>query len=116
MSDQFRPDKTANDVIFTRAKARVDREEMLFYGLSVGFLLLALLLYTFPSVKMVHQVYKEQKLKTKERALAAEYSRLKLQYEVAISPEEMEKQASKGGFVPSGKNRVVYVEKTWSGK
>jgi hypothetical protein len=73
-------------------------------------------MYTFPSVKMVHQVYKEQKVKNQERALNSEQNRLKLKYEMITSPEEMEKRALARGFARSGRENVVYVEKRWSAK
>jgi hypothetical protein len=96
---------------FARAKAMLDREELFFYGLSVAFFLMALIVYTFPSVKMVHLVYKEQKVKGAERALLGEQTRLRLRYEMMNSPVEMEKRATEGGFAPARRDRVIYVDK-----
>jgi hypothetical protein len=96
---------------FARDNARFDMEELLYYGLSVIFFLMALIVYTFPSVKMVQLVYREQKVKTVERALMAEQTRLRLKYEMMTSPDEIEKRARDAGFSELRGNRTVYVDK-----
>lgn len=100
-----------NDRTFVRAKARLDREELLFYGLAVVFLLLALLAYTYPSVQMVHEVYREQKIKSRERELLAEQTRLRLEYEMLMTPVEMETRARAAGYAPLDREHTVFVEK-----
>ncbi len=100
-----------NDHTFNRAKARLDREELFFYGLAVIFLLLALLVYTYPSVQMVQEVYREQKIKGRERDLLAEQTRLRLEYEMLMSPEEMEQRTRAAGFAPLDKEHWVLVVK-----
>jgi flagellar biosynthesis/type III secretory pathway M-ring protein FliF/YscJ len=99
------------DKAFAREKARLDREEIFYYALSVAFFLLALIVYTFPSVKMVHLVYQEHKVKDAEKALKSEQTRLRLKYEMMNSPEEMEKRATQAGFAPVRRERVIYVDK-----
>ena len=100
-----------NDHTYNRAKARLDREELVFYGLAVAFLLLALLVYTYPSVQMVHEVYREQKVKSRERDLLAEQTRLRLEFEMLMSPSEMEQRAVAAGFAPLDKEHMVFVGK-----
>lgn len=100
-----------NDHTYNRAKARLDREELVCYGLAVVFLLLALLVYTYPSVQMVQEVYREQKIKGRERDLLAEQTRLRLEYEMLMSPMEMEQRAAAAGFAPLDKEHMVFVGK-----
>lgn len=100
-----------NDHTYVRAKARLEREELLFYGLAVVFLLLALLAYTYPSVQMVHEVYQEQKIKSRERDLLTEQTRLRLEYEMLMFPVEMEQRARAAGYIPLDKEHMVFVVK-----
>jgi len=100
-----------NDHAFARVRARVNREELTFYILSVVFFLLALLVYTYPSVQMVHLVYREQQVKKRERDLLAEQNRLRLQLEMMTAPGEMEARAVASGFAPPATQQVIYVSK-----
>jgi hypothetical protein len=112
MNDPRRQERTFDaDRAFAREKARLDREEILLYSLSVALFLVALIIYTFPAVKTVHLVYKERGVKNAERALLAEQTRLKLRYEMITSPEEMEKRAQRNGFAALPRDRMVYVDK-----
>lgn len=100
-----------NDHVFNRVKARLDREELVCYAMAVLFLLSALLVYTYPSVQMVHEVYREQRIKSRERELLSEQTRLRLEYEMLMSPEEMEQRTRAAGFVPLDKEHWVAVVK-----
>ncbi len=100
-----------DDHTFVRAKKRIDREELFFYSLAVFFFLLALLAYTYPSIEMVHQVYREQKIKSEERLLLAEQNRLRLEYQMLMSPQEMEQRAVAAGFALLDTGHVVFVRK-----
>lgn len=104
-----RPDM--EDRGFRRANARMDREELAFYILSVVLLLSGLLAYTYPSIQTVHLVYREQRLKADERELLAERDRLRVEYEMLMSPVEMEDRARVAGFLPVPQERVVYLRK-----
>ncbi|MBI5177822.1 MAG: hypothetical protein HZA04_01010 [Nitrospinae bacterium] len=100
-----------NDHAFARARARINREEFIYSVLSVVFFLIALLVYTYPSVQMVHLVYHEQQVKAEERKLMAEQSRLRLQLEMMMAPGEMEARAINGGFGVPSAPQVVFVSK-----
>ncbi len=101
----------SSDRTFAREKARVNREELLYYILSVFFFLVALLIYTYPSVQMVQTVYREQQVKAKGKQLMAEQNRLRLKYEMMMSPDEMETRAVNSGFSAPQQEQVVYVRK-----
>ena len=112
MNDPRRQERAFDaDRAFAREKARLDREEIFLYVLSVALFLVALIVYTFPSVKTVHLVYQEQRVKNAERALLAEQTRLRLRYEMMTSPEEMEKRALQNGFAALRRDRMIYVDK-----
>jgi hypothetical protein len=101
----------ATDVAFGRAKASMEREEAAYYILSVLVLLLSLLIYIFPSVKMVNLVYRENQARAIERRIMAEQNRLKLRYEMMMAPEEMERRAFGAGFSAASLDRIVYITK-----
>lgn len=102
---------SADDRGFAREKARIGREEVIFYVLSVVLLLAGLLAYTYPSIQTVHLVYREQELKSRERGLAAERDRLRMEFEMLRSPREMEARARAAGFAPVPHERLVFVRK-----
>jgi hypothetical protein len=101
----------ATDIAFVRAKARMEREEAVYYVLSVLVLLLSLLIYIFPSVKMVNLVYRENQARAVERRIMADQNRLKLTFEMMMAPEEMERRAFNAGFSAASLDRIVYITK-----
>ncbi|GMT42722.1 MAG: hypothetical protein IEMM0002_1133 [bacterium] len=96
---------------FAREKSRMEQKDKIYYGLSIALFLLTILLYTYPSIQAVHQFYEVQKLQSMKRKLMIAQNRLRLEYEMLMSPDEMEARARSRGYAEPAGNQVVYIKK-----
>jgi len=96
---------------FSRSKAVLSRTEKMYYTLCVIFVVLAVLVYTYPSMYMLHKVYLHQLVNTDVKRQIAEQNRLKLEYEVLMSAEGMERRAVAAGFIEPIAKQIIFVEK-----
>jgi len=94
-----------------RERIKIDRTDKIYYGSSIALVLLSILVYTYPEIQLVQQVYEEQELRMKKREPIAEQNMLRLRYEMLISPDEMEERAKFYGYREPSVNQVLYVRK-----
>lgn len=96
---------------FSRAKVKLNKADKVYYMMTVFLLLFSILAYTYPSIHMVHRVYMEQNFKADIRRNLEEQNRLRIEYEMILSFEDMEKIARAMGFVEPARNQIIYVMK-----
>ncbi len=96
---------------FSREKTKVKMADIAYYAFSIIFFLLAVLMYTYPSIQTVQQFYKEQSYLTEEAALREMQNVLVLEYERLMSPYEMKERAGNMGFIKPEAEQVIYVKK-----
>ena len=96
---------------FAREKARMNRVDKLCYTLSIVLFLLTLLIYGYPSIQAMKQVYEERELQSEKRKLKVEQNKLRLEYEMLVTPDEMEARARLHGYAEPAIGQVVYIKK-----
>jgi len=96
---------------FAREKSRLNRRDKAFYGLSVMLFLLTMLVYAYPSIQSVQLFYEDQKLREVKRTLINMQNKLRLEYEMLISQDEMETRAFSHGYVDPAPGQIIYVRK-----
>ena len=96
---------------FAREKARMGISEKLYYTLSIALFLLTFIVYGYPSIEAMKQVYEERKLASEKQNLKVEQNRLRLEYEMLVTPDEMEARARLHGYAEPAIGQVVYIKK-----
>ncbi len=96
---------------FAREKARMSRADKVYYTLSIALFLLTVLIYGYPSIQAMKQVYEERDLKSEKHGLKVEQNRLRLEYETLVTPDEMEARARLYGYEKPAVGQVVYIKK-----
>ncbi|MFQ5431042.1 MAG: hypothetical protein ACE5EN_00885 [Nitrospinota bacterium] len=96
---------------FAREKARMSRADKVYYTLSIVLFLLTVLIYGYPSIQSMKQVYEERDVKSEKRGLKVEQNRLRLEYEMLVTPDEMEARARLYGYVEPAIGQVIYIKK-----
>lgn len=96
---------------FAREKARISRADKVYYSLAVFVLLLTVLMYAYPSIQGMQLVYEKQRIEAKKRELKVEQNRLRLEYEMLMSPDEMEARAKSHGYTEPSPGQVIYIKK-----
>lgn len=96
---------------FAREKAWMSRADKIYYTLSIVLFLLTLLIYGYPSIQAMKQVYEERDLKSEKRSLKVKQNRLRLEYEMLVTPDEMEARARLYGYAKPAVGHVAYIKK-----
>lgn len=96
---------------FSRSKSELNRSEKVYYTLCVVIVIISILVYTYPSMYMLHKVYLHQLTSTDVKKELAKQNRLKLEYEILMSAADMEIRAADAGFIEPLPSNIVFVEK-----
>lgn len=96
---------------FARQKAKMSRSNKVYFTLSILLFLLTVLIYGYPSIQAMKQVYEERALESEKRALKVEQNKLRLEYEMLVTPGEMEARARLHGYAEPAIGQVVYIKK-----
>jgi cell division protein FtsL len=96
---------------FSRSKSELNRAEKIYYTLCVVLVVLSILVYTYPSMYILHKIYLHRLVNTDVKKQIAEQNRLKLEYELLMAAGGMELKSAAAGFVEPSPGQVVFVEK-----
>lgn len=96
---------------FSRSKSVLNRTDKIYYILCAVAVILAVLVHTYPSMYMLHKFYFHQIVTTEVKKQLAEQNRLKLDYELLMSADDMELRAAAAGFVEPSPKQVIFIEK-----
>jgi cell division protein FtsL len=96
---------------FAREKAKMSRSDKIYYISCVVVFLLTIIMYAYPSIQLMQQVYEERELEKEKRKLLAEQNRLRLEYEMLMSPDEMEERAKLHGYAEPAAGQIIYIKK-----
>ena len=97
---------------YAREKAKMCGVDKACYTLAIALFLLTLLIYGYPSIQAMKQVYEERELQSEKRKLKVEQNKLRLEYEMLVTPDEMEARARMHGYSEPAIGQVVYIKRT----
>lgn len=96
---------------FARRKSQLGSNERLYYTGGVLLLLFSILIYTYPSIYMLQKHYMKERVNAELSRMLEEQNRLRLEYELIVSNEEMEVIARQYGLSEPKEGQIIYVKK-----
>lgn len=96
---------------FSRSKSVLGRAEKIYYALCVILVVFSVLVYTYPSMYMIHKIYLHQFVSTNVKKELSKQNRLKLEYELLMSASDMERRSAAAGFIEPSPRDVIFIEK-----
>ncbi|MDH5542948.1 MAG: hypothetical protein OEY64_08290 [Nitrospinota bacterium] len=96
---------------FAREKSKLNHREKMYYTGGVLLLLYSILIYTYPSIHMLQKNYMKERVNAEIGRMLEEQNRLRLEYELIITNEEMEVIARRYGLSEPREGQIIYVKK-----